>query len=155
MRDATIIAGLVNQLLGEHGSDMTDEPATLTATTTIDSQNLLESLRVIDISLFDSSGGTIWSTSANLTRTRTVPDHALEAARNSSVSSNLTQLTVTTAEGDTNVVDVVETYLPLLDSDGANPVGVIGVTRDVSRQRLHPRSPKPEHHSRRSLCSVS
>lgn len=132
MRDASIIAGLVNQLLDDHGTDSSDEPAGLASTISIESQKLLDSLRVIDISLYDSSGKSLWSTSADLIADRTVPESALVSTANGNISSNLRQIEILESADTSNQVDVVETYLPLLASTGETVVGVIGVTRDVT-----------------------
>lgn len=132
MRDASIIAGLVNQLLEDHGTDSTDKPAALASSVSLDSQNLLDSLRVIDISLYNSSGSTIWSTSANHVAERAVPASILSMAANGSIASNLGQIEVLGSSDSITTVDVVETYLPLLASSGDEVVGVIGVTRDVT-----------------------
>ena len=132
MRDASIIAGLVNQLLEDHGTDTTDKPAALASSITIDSQHLLDSLRVIDISLYNSAGITIWSTSADRVANRTVPESILTATANGNIASNLGQIEILKSSDTSIPVDVVETYLPLLASSGDDVVGVIGVTRDVT-----------------------
>ena len=72
MRDASIIAGIVNQLLIDQGVDSSDGPARLAHTIPIESQKLLDSLRVIDISLYDVAGQNLWSTSGDLISKRTV-----------------------------------------------------------------------------------
>ena len=136
MRDASIIAGLVNQLLEDHGTDSSTEPAALTSTVSIESQKLLDSLRVIDISLYDSTGATVWSTSADLIIERNVPEHALASTTHGSISSVLNQVNILEssdpASTESSLVDVVETYLPLMAPTGDDVVGVIGITRDVT-----------------------
>lgn len=132
MRDASIIAGLVNQLLEDHGTSPSEQPTALAHSVSIESQKLLDSLRVIDISLYDSTGNTVWSTSADLISNRSVPESVLESTSNGELASNLTQLEILGSSDESTSVDVVETYLPLLASSGENVVGVIGVTRDVT-----------------------
>ncbi|NQW19770.1 MAG: HAMP domain-containing histidine kinase [Chloroflexi bacterium] len=132
MRDASIIAGLVNQLLEDHSIESSDGPAALASSVLIDSQNLLDSLRVIDISLYDTSGTTIWSTSADLIVDRTVPATALALTGSGNIASNLSKISVLGSIDTRRQVDVVETYLPLLASSSESVVGVIGVTRDVT-----------------------
>jgi signal transduction histidine kinase len=135
MRDASIIAGLVNQLLDEQGALSSDEPAQLASTVPIDSQKLLDSLRVIDISLYDPAGQTLWSTSAGLIAERTVPQTILTSTADGEIASNLSTLEILENPETPNQVDVVETYLPLLASGEAEDdavVGVIGITRDVT-----------------------
>ncbi len=136
MRDASIIAGLVNQLLEDNGTNSSTKPAALTSTVSIGSQNLLDSLRVIDISLYDSTGSTIWSTSADLIAERIVPEQALATTANGTIASVLNQITILESSdpstGESSLVDVVETYLPLIASTGDDVVGVIGITRDVT-----------------------
>jgi signal transduction histidine kinase len=132
MRDASIIAGLVNQLLDDHGTDASDGPAALANSISIESQKLLDSLRVIDIALYDSSGETLWSTSADLISERAVPESALVSTASGNISSNLRQIEIIGSTETSDQIDVVETYLPLLVSSGESVVGVIGVTRDVT-----------------------
>ncbi|MBN4064625.1 HAMP domain-containing histidine kinase [Dehalococcoides mccartyi] len=132
MRDASIIAGLVNQLLADHGTDLSDEPAALSSTISINSQNLLDSLRVIDISLYDSGGINIWSTSSNLMADRVVPAHILNSSADGQIASHIGTIEIRDDNADIQLVDVVETYLPLLASTGDETVGVIGITRDVT-----------------------
>ncbi len=137
MRDASIIAGLVNQLLVDHGVDSNSEPAALAGSVSIESQKLLDSLRVIDISLYDDAGKTIWSTSADLIVERTVPDSALESTSDGIIASNLNQIEIFENSDTPTSIDVVETYLPLLASSGEQVVGVIGITRDVTTTLTH------------------
>ncbi|MBT3996558.1 MAG: HAMP domain-containing histidine kinase [Chloroflexi bacterium] len=137
MRDASIIAGLVNQLLVDQGVDSSSEPAALSSSVSIESQKLLDSLRVIDISLYDDSGKTIWSTSADLIAERTVPEPALVTISNGQIASNLNQIQVMEDVDAPTNVDVVETYLPLLAASGDDVVGVIGITRDVTTTLTH------------------
>jgi len=131
-RDASIIAGLVNQLLEDHGTESSEKPAALANSISIESQKLLDSLRVIDISLYDSAGSSVWSTSAGLISERSVPESILESSSTGSIASNLRAIELLDTPGATRHVDVVETYLPLLASSGNEMVGVIGVTRDVT-----------------------
>jgi len=131
-RDASIIAGLVNQLLEDHGTDKSDQPAGLASSISIESQKLLDSLRVIDISLYGSNGNQLWSTSANLVSDRTVPDAVLQSTAENLIASNLTQIDILEDQESPVHLDVVETYLPLLASEGDSVVGVIGITRDVT-----------------------
>ena len=137
MRDASIIAGLVNQLLVDQGIDSSNEPAALSSSVSIESQNLLDSLRVIDISLYDDAGKTVWSTSADLIAERTVPDSSLESISSGQLASNLNQIEISGNSDIPSTVDVVETYLPLLDPSGEDVVGVIGITRDVTSTLTH------------------
>jgi signal transduction histidine kinase len=132
MRDASIIAGLVNQLLDEQGTLSSDEPAQLASTVPIESQKLLDSLRVIDISLYDPTGKTLWSTSAGLISERTVPQSVLDSTADGQIASNLSTLEILDNPDTPHMVDVVETYLPLLTSGDDAVVGVIGITRDVT-----------------------
>lgn len=131
-RDASIIAGLVNQLLEDHGTEASEKPAALANSISIESQKLLDSLRVIDISLYDSAGSSVWSTSAGLISERAVPASVLESSATGSIASNLREIELLDSPDETRQVDVVETYLPLLASSGDEMVGVIGVTRDVT-----------------------
>jgi signal transduction histidine kinase len=141
-RDASIIAGIVNQLLVEQGTESTSQPAQLAHTIPIESQKLLDSLRVIDISLYDNTGKSLWSTSADLIAMRTVPPSVLEAASNGEISSNLGTVVIqdpqvsdpglASSAAQPRKSDVIETYLPLLAATGDGVVGVIGVTRDVT-----------------------
>ena len=135
MRDASIIAGIVNQLLDEQGTLSSDQPAQLAGTVPIESQKLLDSLRVIDISLYDPTGQTLWSTSAGLISERVVPASVLESTAGGQIASNLSTLEILDNPDTPQPVDVVETYLPLLASGDAGVdgvVGVIGITRDVT-----------------------
>ena len=141
-RDAAIIAGIVNQLLVDNGADSADGPARLANTIQIESKNLLDSLRVIDISLYDTAGKNFWSTSGDLVAERPVPPSVLKSASNGLISSSLGTIEISPAEttsvGNTGsdrsstTSDVVETYLPLLAANDDGIVGVIGVTRDVT-----------------------
>ncbi|MEE8046751.1 MAG: HAMP domain-containing sensor histidine kinase [Dehalococcoidia bacterium] len=132
MRDASIIAGIVNQLLLDEGTGSFERPARLAGVIPIESQKLLDSLRVIDISLYDTAGQNLWSTSAGLIRTRTVPQSILDATSNGEIASNLNQIQILEVPGSPRSADVVETYLPLLELTGDDVVGVIGITRDVT-----------------------
>ncbi len=150
MRDAAIIAGIVDQLLVDHGTASTGGPAQLTHTIPIESQKLLDSLRVIDISLYDTEGQNLWSTSGGLISERTIPGSVFESAVNGNISSGLGTIEIRNSEmtgheitssgtidlggpgGSSGITDVVETYLPLLAANSDDIVGVIGVTRDVS-----------------------
>jgi signal transduction histidine kinase len=132
MRDASIIAGLVNQLLVDQGTSSTDQPAKLTGTIPIESQNLLDSLRVIDISLYDASGQTLWSTSTGAIAQRSVPDSILAATSEGEITSNISHFDLPNDTNFADRVDVVETYLPLLAATGDDVVGVVGITRDVT-----------------------
>ena len=138
MRDASIIAGLVNQLLDEQGTLSSDEPAQLSSTVPIESQKLLDSLRVIDISLYDPTARTLWSTSTGLIAERIVPQSILTSTADGQIASNLSTLEILDDPNRPHKVDVVETYLPLLASGNSGEaeddavVGVIGITRDVT-----------------------
>ena len=132
MRDASIIAGLVNQLLDEQGTLSSEEPAQLASTVPIESQKLLDSLRVIDISLYDPTGQTLWSTSAGLISERIIPQSVLSSTADGQIASNLSTIEILDNPDAPNQVDVVETYLPLLASSDDGVVGVIGITRDVT-----------------------
>ncbi len=132
MRDASIIAGLVNQLLNDHGIRSSDQPAALTGTVSIESQKLLDSLRVIDISLYDAEGNDIWSTSAGLISGRTIPDSVIASTNNGQIASNLRQIKILIDPDAPRQVDVVETFLPLLAATGDEVVGIIGISRDVT-----------------------
>ena len=152
MRDASIIAGIVNQLLADQDVDSTGGPARLANTVTIESQKLLDSLRVIDISLYDTTGRNLWSTSGDLISERTVPRSVFESASNGGISSSLGTVEIRGSEvpdfeipesgnhvagiggsdDSFRKADVVEIYLPLLAANGDRVVGVIGVTRDVT-----------------------
>ena len=147
MRDASIIAGIVNQLLIDQGSDSTDVPARLAHTIPIESQKLLDALRVIDISLYDIAGQNLWSTSGDLISKRTVARSVFETAANGRISSGLGTIVIQSSEvagSDTPVdgatdsgdppprTEVIETYLPLLATGGDSVVGVLGITRDVT-----------------------
>ena len=152
MRDASIIAGVVNQLLADQDVDSTDGPARLAHTVTIESQKLLDSLRVIDISLYDTTGRNLWSTSGDLISERTVPRSVFESASNGGISSSLGTIEIRGSEvpdfeiresgnyvagiggsdDSSRKTDVVEIYLPLLAASGDRVVGVIGITRDVT-----------------------
>jgi signal transduction histidine kinase len=132
MRDASIIAGIVNQLLEDQGTASSSEPARLASIVNIESQKLLDSLRVIDISLYDSNGNSLWSTSAGLILGRTVPQTALDSAEIGQIVSNLNKIDIQETPGLLVQVDVVETYLPLLETQGESVVGLIGITRDVT-----------------------
>jgi signal transduction histidine kinase len=132
MRDASIIAGLVNQLLEDQGNLSSDEPARLASSVPIDSQKLLDSLRVIDISLYDSEGQTVWSTSAGLIAKRSVPQSILASTADGQLASNLNSIEILANPDSPQQADVVETFLPLLDATDDTVVGVIGITRDVT-----------------------
>ena len=141
-RDASITAGIVNQLLVDNGAEFAGGPARLAGTIPIDSQKLLDSLRIIDISLYDTAGKNLWSTSGDLVAERPVPPSVLKSASNGMISSSLGTIDIAPAEntiggnagpgGSSTTSDVVETYLPLLAANDGGFVGVIGVTRDVT-----------------------
>ena len=88
-RDASIIAGIVNQLLVDQGVESAEGPTRLAHTIPIESQKLLDSLRVIDISLYNAAGQNLWSTSGDLISERTVPSSVFKSASNGRVSSSL------------------------------------------------------------------
>ncbi|MDA1279175.1 MAG: HAMP domain-containing sensor histidine kinase [Chloroflexi bacterium] len=132
MRDASIIAGIVNELLAEQGAAPSAEPAKLTRSIPIDPQNLLDSLRVIDISMYDPHGIVLWSTSADLIEDREVPSTVLRSTSSGQIASNLRSLLISEAADAPREVDVIETFLPLLAASGGDVVGVIGITRDVT-----------------------
>jgi signal transduction histidine kinase len=132
MRDASIITGIVNQLLDDQGSISSNELARLVGTIPIQAQNLLDSLRVIDISLYDPTGKTIWSTSAGQISQRTIPNSVLLETAEGRIASNLSSVEILENPDSPHRVDVVETYLPLLASEGTDVVGLIGVTRDIT-----------------------
>ncbi len=142
MRDASIIAGIVNQLLDDQGVNSTGGPARLAHEISIESQKLVDSLRVIDISLYDTTGRSLWSTSASLLAERTVPQSVIESASNGKITSRLGTIDIpdleiadsgiTKSGESTRQTDVVETFLPLLAATTDNVIGVIGVTRDVT-----------------------
>jgi len=117
MRDASIIAGLVNQLLEDQGNLSSNEPARLASTVPIESQKLLDSLRVIDISLYDSKGQTIWSTSAGLIAKRSVPQSILASTADGQLASHLSSIEILADPESPQHADVVETFLPLLDAN--------------------------------------
>lgn len=132
MRDASIIAGIVNQLFSDQGTIHTDEPARLTEIIPIKSQNLLDSLRVIDIAVYDTSGRNLWSTSGDRIAERTITQSVLDSAVLGRIESNLGSIEILTPLEPPQHVDVIETYLPLLGNSEDEIVGVIGITRDVT-----------------------
>ena len=117
-RDAAIVAGIVNELLGDQGTTPSDEPAQLTRSIPIDSQHLLDSLRVIDISMYGSGGNSLWSTSGHLITARAVPTDVLNQTSSGHIASHLRTIEISEPGESPRAVDVIETFLPLLASNG-------------------------------------
>ena len=126
-RDAALVAEVINQFL----EDDADAPGA-NGDISVAPEELLNSLRIVDIRLFDVSGDTLWS-SANPTELETQPrETLLSAAIGGEIASGLATDVAVTVGGEVRSMDLVETYLPLLPAGGGAPVGVVGVYRNVT-----------------------
>ena len=142
-RDAGLIADLVGQLLGGSptsggvidGEFLGTAPGGQSAAPSlgVDYPTLLESLAIAEINVFDLSGGVVWTSVADDTFVPTVQTGLFARAVAGEIASGLSRgKVVYDADAGRIEADIVETYIPLLNPLSGSPVGVLGVSRDVT-----------------------
>lgn len=102
---------------------------------------LLGAFNIVKLNIFDLTGKTVWSTDSENMGLTYSKSNLFQEASTGRVSSELVEdLNVAHLDGAIKRIDVMETYVPLIERSTGNTIGVLEVYRDVT---LETRSKTP------------
>ena len=94
---------------------------------------LVEGMNVVKLNLFNLQGEAVWSTDVGTVGKNNHDSPLFQQAAAAGAASKLARdNTLTVWNGETITTDIVETYLPVLDTSDGEIIGVMEVYRDVA-----------------------
>lgn len=135
-KDARLIAGIVMKLLAAEGQPDSASPDTADAGgagTQLSIADFLASSNIVRLSLYELDGTNGWSSTPDKRSIEYGQTAAFGDAVSGTISSDLSRnRLVLDSTGIGYNADIVETFIPFMDSDQGRPVSVLGVTRNVT-----------------------
>ena len=98
-------------------------------------EGLVEGLNIVKLNLFDLTGEIVWSSDPESTGVNKRESPLYQKAANGDISSKLVRNWEVTGP-DGRRLDVVETYLPLLDTPSGSIIGVLEIYRDITEDAI-------------------
>jgi signal transduction histidine kinase len=134
VKDAKVIAGAVAQLLEQPGSAALILPAGAAgSSSSADFGKFLSDSKIVRLNLYSPEGRFVWSSTLDRTDIDVYQQPIFSMTANGAIASGLIRDFAVTPPGEERYyADVVETFIPFMDSTTGLQAAVLGVTRDVT-----------------------
>lgn len=134
IKDAKTIAGIVTDLLDSNSDDLLltsiESPS---SGSSVGISQFLSDSEIVGLNIYEPNGELAWSSSLNPLELGDGQREIFAGSLEGSIATGLVKNSlVAPATGSSFEADVVETYVPLVDSESGEVALVLGVTRDVT-----------------------